>query len=227
MRSSHKPWTEEDQREHIANLKAAAVAERNVIDEEITKLQGLVREFDPLNLLARLAALHLFGNPEFDDEKSGGPNKRSESQVEYFQSLALAQTYPDNAKWPEPSVIQQCFDLTESVLTRATVYHGLNSAGASKADVETWLRVRMMIQALHLRGDGYITHALETFVGIAAAHEPFLTQSCGFSSGQFLHAVEHAEASINAALNREIKNSKHLFQSLIEEFRGDWCFYGS
>ena len=218
MRSSHKPWTEENQREHIANLKAAAVAERNVIDEEITKLQGLVREFDPLNLLARLAAFHLFGNPEFDDEKSGGPNKRSESQVEYFQSLALAQTYPDNAKWPEPSVIQQCFDLTESVLTRATVYHGLNSAGASKADVETWLRVRMMIQALHLRGDGYITHALETFVGIAAAHEPFLTQSCGFSSGQFLHAVEHAEASINAALNREIENSKHLFQSLIEEF---------
>ena len=114
----NKPWTEAHQREHIARLLAHAAELREAIDLDIAKLLALTQEFDPLDFLAKLSANQLFGNPQVEEKEK---EERSESQVEYLQSLILARLYPQTPKWPGPGVVQECFDLVKSTsLMRAT-----------------------------------------------------------------------------------------------------------
>ena len=80
-----------------------------------------------------------------------------------------------------------------------------------------WLRTRMMIQALHLRGDAYTVYTRETFLAIAQANDGFLKAQFGFTSADFLHAVEHAENSIESALNAQFQGTMGMFDSLIRE----------
>jgi len=113
MTPPDKRWSEEDQRKHIAELKAANLQQKQEVNKRIEKLLSLLEEFDPLDLLAKLACYQLFGDPSLTEK---GAPERSESQVEYLQSLILARPYPVKSRWPESGVVQACIDLVNEIM---------------------------------------------------------------------------------------------------------------
>ena len=191
---------------------------RPIVEASIDDLIRLTAQYNPLELLARLTVFQIFG-AEGRKMSEQGNGTRSESQVEYCQSLILSHPFPEDAAEPDPDTCQALIDQAQQLFIQATVFYGASTAASAASEDEADLRRQTMIEALHIRGAGYETHIKQTFHDIAGQHDEFLRAKCGFSSGEFWQAIETAERSLNDRVNRTAAYAFGLWDNLIDEFR--------
>ena len=189
-----------------------------IVQASIDALIRLTAQYNPLELLARLTVFQTFG-PEGRRMSEQGNGTRSESQVEYCQSLILARPFPRDAADPDPDACQALIDQAQHLFIQATVFYGASTAASAANEDEADLRRKTMFEALHVRGAGYEMHIRQTFHEIAGQHDDFLRAKCGFSSGEFWQAIETAERSLNERVNATASRAFGLWDSLIDDFR--------
>jgi len=190
-------------------LQAAAPDLRNKIDKAIQRLLEIGRQFDPLPILSEAAVNRLFRDPEARTQS----REIGEAECEHLASLFLSQPFPSTAKSPPPDIIQECFDLIDSITHLCAIYY-YSSGGDSEK-----LRPNLMIHTQFVRGEAYSYHVQKQFTELARAHDAFLTQKCGFTSSDFLALLQHAELQNNSAVNNRFQRSRELMDELLLRYK--------
>jgi len=190
-------------------FQAAATNLRNKIDTAIQRLLEIGRMYDPLPILSQFAASRLFGDP---DHRNPGA-ETSEAELEHLTSLFLSQPVPAKASLPSPEVIQECFDLVDSIKHLFAIYY-YSSNGESEE-----LRADLMIQAQFVRGEAYAYHVQEQFIELAQLHDVFTVQQLGFSSNDFLAFLRHAEIQINSGVNNRFLRTRELIDEVLARYK--------
>jgi acyl-CoA-binding protein len=190
-------------------LQAAAPDMRAKIDKTIQRLLEIGRLFNPLPILSETAVNRLFRDPE---ARASG-REIGEAECEHLASLFLSQPFPATATPPTPDIIQECFDLLDSVTHLYAIYY-YSSAGDSEK-----LRPNLMINTQFVRGEAYSYHVQKQFTELAQSHDTFLAQKCGFTSGDFLALLRHAELQNNSAVNNRYQRSRDLMDELLLRYK--------
>jgi hypothetical protein len=186
-------------------LQAAAPDLRNKIDKTIQRLLEIGRHFDPLPILSETAVNRLFRDPETRESDM----ETGEAECEHLTSLFLSQPFPTTATPPTPDIIQECFDLIDSVTHLYAIYY-YSSAGDSEK-----LRSNLMIHTQFVRGEAYSYHVQKQFTELAQVHDAFLMQKYGFTSSDFLALLQHAELQNNSAVNNRFQRTRELMDELL------------
>lgn len=189
-------------------LSAAAPKLRNEIDQTIQRLLEIGRTHEPLTILCQVAVTLLFHDPE----QHGPGTDTGQSQVEHLVSLFLAQPFPVAPQSPTPGVIQECFDLLESIQHKFPIFY---HASAKDADD---LRASLMVDAQFIRGHAYAFHVSQQFLELASAHDAFLVQNLGFSARDFLFLLKHAELQINSNVNGRYSRVQQLLDEILNRY---------
>ncbi len=184
-----------------ARARVAAPEARAAIEAKIGRLRELGTRYHPFEIVSRVAAFHLFSFEGFEPDEDG---VKSEAQVEYLLSLFLAQPFPVSTEFPPNDAINECMTLLDELHREATFYYTMLAESRPVDLIEEQLQVIMRLNRLHVRGDAYHVHTRQTFSEIAPPHDKFLRARCGFSSQEFLSAIDEAEQSMLAASNEHM-----------------------
>jgi hypothetical protein len=212
-----RKWLKRSEKKLEASAQASVVLEkfqatapnlRSKIDKTIQRLLEIGRQFDPLPILSQVAVNRLFGDPE-----THRPGIASgEAEVEHLASLFLSQPHPAMAPTPTPDIIQECFDLVDSITHLFAIYYYSSAGNPEK------LRPNLMIHTQFVRGEAYACHVQKQFNELAPAHDAFLLRQYGFSSSDFLSFLRHAEIQLNSAVNNRYQRSRELLDEVLVRY---------
>ncbi len=183
----------------------------------ISSLSGLIRETNPLELLSRVSFNNLVAS-----EKETDTDLRSEAKPEYVLSLALSQPFPTSPVDPTPEQIQECFDLVDSLFLKATMFYGGKKAMEGDPDhPESELLSDLVVNTLHVRGDGFYHHMRERFEKVAEPHDEFFLSHFGFALGDYHEFLDRIEEEMNRKI--EVKRQENLvpFQRLLSKIEAE------
>ena len=88
------------------------------LHEAIAELRVLLRQFDPLEVLSRVALYITTGHG--DESKEQGPH-HNEAHLEYLISFVTALPFPDAPQFPPPEVIQCVIHLLTDIHMEASI----------------------------------------------------------------------------------------------------------
>lgn len=182
----------------------------------IAELRVLLSQFDPLEILSRVALYIITGHG--DESKEQGPH-HNETHLEYLISFVTAHPYPSAPEFPPPGVIQQVIHLLTDIHVGASIEHMLQRRAANKDrnDLEA-LADAFRMEKLHIRGDAYWPHLRQTQLDLLGPHDWKLTEMLGFSSADFFRFIERVEDEVSARLEVEMKTSVAPYRRLL----GPW-----
>jgi len=185
---------EKTHKEYMEQWKNARPQLKKDINEAIDRLADLVKTHDPLILLKSIALSNLFADPETYREIT---HEGSEARVELLMSASTAFTYPQTPITPSSEVLQEVSELLTKTLNDVFWYFGTDIATKGDQGVESEIRQMLIGRALGIRGEAYWQHIKEMFLEVYSQHNEFLSKEFGFTGGQFLDTLEHAEQCVN------------------------------
>lgn len=186
-------------------LSVAAPKLRSEIDRAIERLLEIGRCFDPLPIISHVAVILQFHDPE----KHQSASDTGEPQVEHLVSLLLSQAHPSPGAIPTPDILQECFDLLESIQHKYPMFY----YGSTRNPDD--LRADVMINTQFVRGEAYAYHVQKQFLELGATHDDFLEQYLGFTSVDILSLLRHAHLQINSAVNNRMDRSSELCDEIV------------
>lgn len=205
---------------------------------EIKTVIELINKFDKLFVLGGLGARLLQASPNFYNqfmEMYDGPDKeRAEDEemekddqievlLEYAMSLASGSPNTNVGKLPTSQDINEIYEKLAAIKFNLGFYEmaAENPKGGNESD--HWLKLRVMEDALNVRGEGYSSHMIEIYKETFASHDGFLEQYYGVNSTDILEAVRNFDALVGSktptafgaglALDRLKKQGQIFFQS--------------
>lgn len=187
------------------------------VDRKIEKILSLIEEFDPLELLATVAARNSFGDPEKYREST---YEGAECYIEYAESLILSQKWNPKAKHATSKVINQFNKLIEEVFRAVMWYFGTEQLESKLTEIEQSLRFTSISRYLFVRGDSYPEHHFEMIQDIFKDHDIFLEKCCGFNSCKVIRCIQEIETQLNNNINQhsEAMALVHELHELFKEF---------
>jgi len=168
----------------------------------IAQLRLLIAEYDPLELMARVATYIVSGDPDKPTDQ-GGPHK-SEANLEYLLSLVTAHPYPTEPKFPDPDAIQRTIDLLVAIHMGVSAH--LMSLPARESATEAALgdiAASFRADRLHVRGDGYWPHLRQTSLDLLRPHDAKLLEVLGFTSSDYFAFMEYMETEGQARFDAD------------------------
>lgn len=177
----------------------------NWIKEEIKKATELINQYDKIYVLGGLGSRLLQATPNFHNQfidTYDGPDKELAEKekiieddeieviLEYGMSIASASQNTNIGKIPNAENIQEIRDQLSKIKYNVGIYEmsAENPSGGNEFD--QWIKLRVMEETLHVRGEGYHVHIVELFKETFAPHDGFLLQYYGFDSKDILNTVE-------------------------------------
>jgi hypothetical protein len=176
----------------------------HIAQAAIAQLRTLIADYDPLELVARVATYIVSGDPD-KPKDLGGPQK-SETHLEYLLSLVTASPYPIEAKFPDPDAIQRTIDLL--VIIHMGVSRHLMSLPVGDSPAEEALgdiAASFRADRLHVRGDGYWPHLRRTSLDLLQRHDAKLLEVLGFTSGDYFTFMEYMETEGQARFDADVE----------------------
>ncbi len=175
------------------------------IKEEIQNVTNLINRYDKIYVLGGLGARLLQTTPNFHNqfiETYDGPDKEQAQEdkilvddeievlLEYGMSIASASPNANAGNIPSSENIQEIRDKLSKIKYNVGIYEmsAENPSGGNEFD--HWLKLRVMEETLHVRGEGYHSHMVEVFKETFAPHDGFLNQYYGFNSKDILSVVD-------------------------------------
>lgn len=175
------------------------------IKDEILKAIDLINKYDKIYVLGGLGARLLKVAPNFhnqfmemhkDLDREDAENEEViddneiEILLEYAMSLASASPNTNAGNIPTAENIEEIRIQLSKIKFNIGFYE--NSAGCPTGGTEFdhWLKIKVMEDALHVRGQGYNSHILEIYKETFAPHDGFLEQYYVFNSNDILQVVK-------------------------------------
>jgi hypothetical protein len=186
---------------------------KDEIDKEISELLALFQETNPLELLSRFCFNNLVASEHAVDVA-----ERSEASPEYLISLALTQPFPEGAKTASPEQIQRCFDLTEAIFIKCSIY--LTSrvlCGGDPKSPGRQILSKLVLNTLNVRGDGFYHHMKRRFEDVIQPHDDFFAENFGFTLADFHRLLDRAEVEMNRRIEEDRKEKVYPLQRLMKQ----------
>ena len=209
-------WKENQHKKFIDDIKNKRPKLKKEIDEKIEELLKIVREYNPLELLAPISVINITSNPETYTEIT---HKGNEPIVEYLLSIITSLPFPEHSKQPTPEIIQKTLDILSDLQNKVIWYYGSEIIEGKYDKKEAELRFRLMNYSLMVRGPSYLHHVEKTFLDLFSQHDDFLEKSFGFSSKQFLEFVKKVKALLEENINKSLSNGLMPLQNAFDEFK--------
>lgn len=187
------------------------------IEEAILELQSIISQFDPIEILSRVAAYVLVSLP--DQHKDAGGPAKSETNLEYLVSFIGAHPIPNEKVFPPADTIQRVVELITHIHLSTSKFYSVvrrhEVEGSSPIDelVESFRG-----QKLHVRGDGYWDHLRVTMADLLSPHAAKLDETLGFSFSDYSDFMDRTEQEIQNRLLAEVKNLGEAYRSLMKRW---------
>jgi hypothetical protein len=183
------------------------------LKREIKTAIELINKFDKLYVLGGLGARLLKSSPNFYNqfmEMYEGPDKeRAEDEemekddqievlLEYAMSLASGSPNTNVGKLPTLQEINEIYDKLADIKFNLGFYEMSADNPKDGNESDHWLKLRVMEDALNVRGDGYSSHVIEIYKETFASHDEFLEQYYGFNSSDIFEIIQRFDTLVGS-----------------------------
>jgi hypothetical protein len=110
--------------------------------------------------------------------------------LEYAMSIASANPNTKAGNIPTAENIEEIREQLSKIKYNIGFYEMSADNPAGGTEFDHWLKLRVMEDALHVRGNGYHSHIEEVFKETFAPHNGFLEQFYGFNSDDILAIIK-------------------------------------
>jgi hypothetical protein len=180
---------------------------------EIRAVIALINKFDKLYILGGLGAKLLKSSPNFynqfletyegpDEERAEDEEMVKDEQIEvlleYAMSLASASPNTNAGVIPSAEEIDGIYEKLGAIKFNLGFYEmsAENPKGGNEADL--WLKLRVMEDALNVRGNGYYSHVTEVYNDTFAPHDGFFERYYGINSSDILEAIKGVDILVGS-----------------------------
>ena len=215
--SASSDWKPGQHEKFMRRLRGKRPQLKREIDQKITQLLRLIRQFEPLELLSIVSKKNCFADP---GEYSEITHQGREFYVEYAQSLVLSQKRKPGIKHATQKAIEQFNRLIAEVFDDVRWYFASESTEGRHSKIEEKLRFMSISRYLFIRGDSFREHHLEMMKDVFKDHDIFFEKHYGFNSGEVIVGIENIEEQLNNNKERQTETISllHELHGLFKEF---------
>lgn len=190
------------------------------LESAVSELRQILSQYDPINLLSRVAVFILTSNPEKPKDE-GGP-KQSETNLEYLVSLVTAHPFPLRAKFPEPEIIQKTIELLTIIQMAASWHYRFKrrTISSTPSPLDELIN-SFRSDKLHVRGEAYWPHLKQTILDLLQPHDRQLKERLGFDSSDYVDFMERTEDQLNERWHDEAETHLDPFMSMYRPWLSD------
>jgi hypothetical protein len=180
----------------------------NWLKDEIKIAVDLINRYDKIFVLGGLGARLLQSSPnlynQFMETYTGKDKEHAEKEkileddeievlLEYAMSIASASSNTNPGVIPTQENIDEIREQLSKIKFNVGFYEMSAENPSGGTEFDHWLKLCVMEDALHVRGDGYHTHIAEVYTETFAAHDGFLNQFYGFTSADIYEVVKRLD----------------------------------
>jgi hypothetical protein len=182
--------------------------------EAIARLQTLLQECEPLEIISRVATYILSGCPDIIEPER--PD-RNEVHLEYLVSVATALGEPPAPRRASPDDIQEVIDLLTQIHITASAHHMLRQHSVTNHEERLdAIADQLRADQLHIRGEAFWPHLRNTAVSLLTPHDQKLQEVLGFTSTDFFQLMERTEHLIDHRFAEQIKTHVQPYFALMK-----------
>ncbi len=183
----------------------------NWIKDEIRIAVDLINKYDKIFVLGGLGARLLQASPnlynQFMETYTGGDMARAEEEtileddeievlLEYAMSIASASVNTNTGVIPTQENIDEIREQLSKIKQNIGFYEMSAENPSGGTEFDHWLKLLVMEDALHVRGDGYHIHIAEVYKETFAHHDGFLNQYYGFTSADIYEVIQRLDVLV-------------------------------
>lgn len=180
--------TAEQHMKFISEVEKIRPLQLENINKSIERIIEIFQNNNSLKILGGLASIQIAN--QFNPQDDGL------SEVTLELGLSFATAIPNLSKNdPLPDTINELIDLLIAVRHGYCNYIITETVTNKYPELEGKLRVKTILEALYIRGEGYTEHIYSIFSELFNGHDDFLRNNYGFSSKEILETVLQLEDS--------------------------------
>lgn len=187
----------------------------NWLKGEIEVAVDLINRYDKVYILGGLGAMLLKVSPNFynqfieayegpDNEEGEDETVLSDEEIEtileYAMSIASASENKNAGIIPTHENIEEIRDLLAKIKFNVGFYEMSAENPKDGNEFDHLLKMRVMQDALNVRGNGYTSHVIELYTGTFAPHDGFLEQFYGFNSRELLETLNKLDGLVGSKI---------------------------
>lgn len=187
----------------------------NWLKAEIAVADDLINRYDKIYVLGGLGAMLLKTSPNFYNqflEAYEGPDKEEgkdetvlsdeeiETILEYAMSIASAIENKNAGIIPTHENIEEIRDQLAKIKFNVGFYEMSAENPKDGNEFDHLLKIRVMQDALNVRGNGYTSHIIELYTETFAPHNGFLEQFYGFNSKDLLETLNKLDGLVGSKI---------------------------
>lgn len=180
--------TKKQQEEYIQQIIANRPKNLEFIENSVERVIEIFKTFDNFQLLGFLSYNHFLNHNNPDDDGM------AEVTLEYATSFATALSN-NPTKQPTTDIFEELKDLLISIRMTYNAYISTEGLIGNYTEQESHLRFLTVLEALHMRGDGYMNHIYEVFKELFSGHDQFFIDNYAFDSNDILETFIQLEDS--------------------------------
>ncbi|ADV47561.1 hypothetical protein Celal_0211 [Cellulophaga algicola DSM 14237] len=180
--------TKKQHEEYIQQVIANRPKNLEFIEKSIERVIEIFKTFDNFQLLGFLSYNHFLNHNNSDDDGM------AEVTLEYANSFATALSN-NPTKQPTTDIFEELKDLLTNIRMAYNAYISTEGLVGNYTEQESHLRFLTVLEALHMRGDGYMNHIYEVFKEMFSGHDQFFIDNYGFNSNDILETFIQLEDS--------------------------------
>lgn len=187
--------TEEEHAQYIEQIKENYPKIYEQIKELIEEAVNKINSFDKIFILGGIASYSYMKILSDNSDDSF-----SETVIEYCQSIAMATPNINKGKLPTGEVLHQIREILIKIRKYFDEYYGYENIVGKHSKIQAELRYRMISDALHVRGEGYIKHIRSLFIEMFSNHDDFFEKHYGFKVQHLLETFSKLEEAYGCML---------------------------
>jgi len=158
------------------------------IEKSIERVIEIFKTFDNFQLLGFLSYNQFLNHDNSDDDGM------AEVILEYATSFATA-LENNPSKEPSIDIFEELKDLLTNIRMAYNAYISTEALTKNYSEQESHLRFLTVLEALHMRGDGYMHHIYGLFKEMFSGHDQIFIDNYGFDSNDILETFIQLEDS--------------------------------
>lgn len=194
----------------------------NWIKDEIGTAVSLINKYDKIYVLGGLGARLLAASPNLYNqimESYSGPEIEKAEQEKMIDddeievlleyAINIASASPNSNSGVIPTI--ENIDEIRNQLSRIKINIGFYEMSAENpkggTEFDHWLKIAVMEDAMHVRGDGYQSHISEIFEETFSYHNGFLQQYYGFDSTDIFETIRRLDLLVASKIGNAFGGS--------------------
>jgi hypothetical protein len=180
----------------------------NWIKDEINTAVTLINKYDKIYVLGGMGAKLISASPNLHNqilEGYDGPDKEKAEQelmvedeeievlLEYAMNIASASPNTNAGIIPNQENIDEIVNQLSKIKLNIGFYEMSAENPKGGTEFDHWLKIAVMEDSMHVRGDGYQSHIMEIYEETFSPHNDFLRQFYGFDSTDIFNVIKRLD----------------------------------